>query len=514
MRRREFLKGMAAGGAALAGGLYRGRVRAAGATAWGAYPEYAQAALLPPEAQAKNVLEVFLYGGLCPWETFYVVPEFGRPDNPIPALRDTQWWTFQEGPNNVREVYRDCVGASAPPMLKEFRTDSAGQLVHLGPFSEPLRSRTDIVDRLRVHVVNHTLEPHEGAIPYAASGYRLGSPKLAGLGAAVQHYHQARAPIITGEPYAYVLFSPADFPTDNLRSAGAVGQHPGSARPLAIRVEDNTSFIDALARGTLGTSRQAFDDLVDLYTSRYQKRLVPPGFDRPVRSQTWADFDFSLRTLQQTGVLVDILEPELFTGVAGGSCGQSADVNYPHMGLRLGAQLLTRPDGLARYVCVFDGGLIPASGGGGYDTHNSHVIDSARNLTNLWTQLAAVINEPGEDDPTKLDLDDTLVVINTEFGRTPGPQNGDGRNHWPYAYVTLMFGGPIGPEQQGIVGAIGPAGQATESMGPAATRAAVLAALGIFPFAPECYAVSDVDNTFSELEAAMWLNEVVLGRTA
>ena len=105
-------------------------------------------------------------------------------------------------------------------------------------------------------------------------------------------------------------------------------------------------------------------------------------------------------------------------------------------------------------------------------------------------------------------------MINTEFGRTPGPQNGDGRNHWPYAYVTLMFGGPIGPEQQGIVGAIGPAGQATESMGPAATRAAVLAALGIFPVAPECYAVSDVDNTFSELEAAMWLNEVVLGRTA
>ncbi len=33
-----------------------------------------------------------------------------------------------------------------------------------------------------------------------------------------------------------------------------------------------------------------------------------------------------------------------------------------------------------------------------------------------------------------------------------GVQGADGRNHYPSAYVTLMFGGPVGPEQRGIVG--------------------------------------------------------------
>ena len=181
------------------------------------------------------------------------------------------------------------------------------------------------------------------------------------------------------------------------------------------------------------------------------------------------------------------------------------------MGLQLAAHLLTRQDSKARYVCVVDGGLIPASGGGGYDTHNSHVMDSSRNLKNLWSNLSNIINEPDENDPTKLNLDETLICINTEFGRTPGPQNGDGRNHHPYAYATLMFGGPVGVEQQGLVGSIGPDGFSQDAMGPAGSRAAILSALGIYPFAPECYAVSDIYGASSELDAALYLNETVLG---
>ena len=91
------------------------------------------------------------------------------------------------------------------------------------------------------------------------------------------------------------------------------------------------------------------------------------------------------------------------------------------------------------------------------------------------------------------------------------PQNGDGRNHHPYAYTTLMFGGPVGVNQKGIVGAIGPDSLAVNPLSPAQTRAAILTALGIYPFAPECYAVSDVFGAGNELQAAMWLKEEVLG---
>ena len=59
------MKLMSAGGVSLATGWPRtGRASNA---AWGAYPDYALAAQLPEARQAKNVLEIFLYGGLCPW---------------------------------------------------------------------------------------------------------------------------------------------------------------------------------------------------------------------------------------------------------------------------------------------------------------------------------------------------------------------------------------------------------------------------------------------------------------
>ena len=485
------------------------------APAWGDYPALAAPALLPPAKQAKNVLDVFLYGGLSPWETFYVVPEYGippEPENPDdPPAAPQQWWTFQEGENNVSDVFASCWGDAPPPLLQEFRVDENSKMVHLGPFSEPLRSRKDIIERLRVHVVSHSLEPHEAAIPYALSGFRLGQPKLAGVGAAVQHYFQAHAPVAGGEPYAYVLFSPGDFPTDNLRAASSVGQHPGSARPLAMKVSNNTKFIDALQRTSLGQTQPQFDALLSHYTQAWGERLRWPGAGQLARSQTLSDYQFSLDTLQKTAALTDILEPKFFVGAEGSQCGQSGNPNFPMMGFRLAAHLLTRPNTLARYVCVVDGGLIPASGGGGYDTHNKHVVDSARNLRNLWTELGAIINEPGEEDPGKLNLDETLICINTEFGRTPWPQNGDGRNHHPYAYTTLMFGGPVGPDSQGIVGSIGPDGFANNALGPAESRAAILAALGIYPFAPECYAVSDILGAATEVEAGQWLNEVVLG---
>jgi uncharacterized protein (DUF1501 family) len=40
-------------------------------------------------------------------------------------------------------------------------------------------------------------------------------------------------------------------------------------------------------------------------------------------------------------------------------------------------------------------------------------------------------------------LDETLVVFATEFGRTPGSQGSNGRDHHPYAFSIWMAGGGI-----------------------------------------------------------------------
>lgn len=40
-------------------------------------------------------------------------------------------------------------------------------------------------------------------------------------------------------------------------------------------------------------------------------------------------------------------------------------------------------------------------------------------------------------------LNETIIVFATEFGRTPGSQNGDGRDHHPYGFSVWMAGGGI-----------------------------------------------------------------------
>jgi arylsulfatase A-like enzyme len=40
-------------------------------------------------------------------------------------------------------------------------------------------------------------------------------------------------------------------------------------------------------------------------------------------------------------------------------------------------------------------------------------------------------------------LDETLVVIGTEFGRTPGSQGSDGHDHHPFAFSVVLAGGGI-----------------------------------------------------------------------
>jgi Protein of unknown function (DUF1501) len=165
-------------------------------------------------------------------------------------------------------------------------------------------------------------------------------------------------------------------------------------------------------------------------------------------------------------------------------------------------------------VCVSDTGIREASGGGGYDTHTANAHDTAMNFDNMLASLLGIINQPGENDPKKISLDDTLVILNTEFGRTPTAQGGDGRNHHPYGYATAFIGGPITPAQQGISGAIGPDGSAATYATPAENRIAALLALGIWPYAQEGFAVSDIPDASGELDGAMRAMTKFLGRTA
>ncbi len=460
--------------------------------------------MLPMEARATNVLEIFLYGGLSPWETLYLVEEYGTPSDP--NYPNTMFYTFPgTGSSSISRALSDCSFPGGEPMGVSFAQDALGADVKLGPFAYRLRQRTDITSRMRLLVQKHTLEPHEAAVPQALTGKPVGQPSAAGLGSHMQRYFAERADAGRQSPFSYV-FATGGLSGDNVSAAAATGMHPGLARPLLIKIDNAEGFTDLLARGEVGNldSRDKYDQLVAAYKDQFNERLKWQGQGEPVRSSRLTDLENAIKAVGGVDAISSVMDASLFVDRRGDACGDSNGQDIPGMSLNAARHLLTHPTEPARYVCVSDIGLYEASGGGGYDTHSRNSSDTARNFDNLMRNLGDIINQPGENDATKLDLDKTLIIINTEFGRTPWSQGGgSGRNHHPYGYVTAMIGGPITAAQAGIHGAIGPNGLASgDFIKPTENRIAALLALGIWPFSPEAFAVSDVRNAGDEASAA------------
>lgn len=498
LSRRSMLRGLAAGG--LAAGLpWASR---AVARPWATPPTAAGSGLLlPPGARAERVLEVFLYGGLSPFDSFYVVPGYGAPTDP--TFPNEQSWLFRDA-----MIERLGVCGLADTTVP-FATDSLGQMVHFGPLLAPLTARSDIMDRTRVLVMRHSFEPHEAAIPLALSGFPLGSTRMAGIGTSVQRWHLDRDTTGRRVPYSYVLFPDTELSTDNLRAASSVGLNTGAARPLDLRISDRPEFRRQLDRKVLGDRRDRHDTLLAYYAAQARRRYADPT--GPLRARSLDDHAYSVAALADADALTAVLPRSATQAVAGRACDASAPAYPTAMGLKLAAHLLTDPRAPARHVTVVDGGLEPAAGGGGYDVHEDHVRSTSMNLTAMLEALVSHIAEPGDDDPDKIRLDDTMIVLNTEFGRTPFLQQGSaqGTNHHPYGYVTVMIGGPA---RRGVLGAIGPDGWADRYITPVEGRAAVLAAMGIWPFTQESYAIGDLRDLLEEPDGLAWLDEIVLGR--
>ena len=507
MRRRDFLVGSSA--ALAAGGWLSPRL--ARAASWGSGPGEAAAHLLPAGIRAEKVLEIFSYGGIAPFESFYVVPEYGRPNDP--DYRNQQWHLFAD---DHADIYGGRCGLDSSSWLQPWKNDALGRRVNLGPIAMPIRQRPDVLARLRVVVMRHDLEPHEAAIPYMLSGMRLGNVRMAGMGTHVQRYFQEQAG--TGgrlAPYSYVLTPENVFATDNLRAASAVGVHPGAARPLSLTIDAANNLGSLLSRRHLSAAtRPEVDALLGWYRDAANGWHVDPEGGL-LRSHALADHAFSLGSVLRAPELAGVLGADLLAPEGHQSCGNSETLDYNRVGIRAAAALLNNPTEPARYVNVIDTGLELADGGGGYDTHFEHPRTQAENGLSMLQNLMDHINEPGEGDRSKIDLDETMVIVTTEFGRSPVKQpGGNGTNHHPYGYVVLMIGGPIGPDQAGVLGAIGPDAVAAEWVSPSEFRAACLAAMGMYPFAQESFAVGDIRNVSSELDGLVWLVEHVLGRTS
>ena len=93
-----------------------------------------------------------------------------------------------------------------------------------------------------------------------------------------------------------------------------------------------------------------------------------------------------------------------------------------------------------RFIQIQHGG----SGAGAWDAHSG--------LKGNHSQLALAVDQPIggllEDLDRRGMLDETLVIFATEFGRTPGTQGSDGRDHHIFGFTVWMAGGGL---KRGVV---------------------------------------------------------------
>jgi hypothetical protein len=76
---------------------------------------------------------------------------------------------------------------------------------------------------------------------------------------------------------------------------------------------------------------------------------------------------------------------------------------------------------------------------GGWDTHNENFVRVEEQTTILDQGMSALL----ADLEQRGMLEDTLVVLTTEFGRSPKINTNEGRDHWPKAFSSVLVGGGI-----------------------------------------------------------------------
>jgi hypothetical protein len=88
-----------------------------------------------------------------------------------------------------------------------------------------------------------------------------------------------------------------------------------------------------------------------------------------------------------------------------------------------------------RFVQIQHGG----GGAGAWDAHSGLKANHEKRSLAVDQPIGALL----EDLDRRGLLDETIVIFCTEFGRTPGSQGGDGRDHHPYAFSVWLAGGGI-----------------------------------------------------------------------
>lgn len=348
------------------------------------------------EAKAKRLVFVFLTGGFSHVDTF----------DPKPKLAADSGKTV--GAESLRDVTTQPLLGSPFQFLP--RGQSSLPISELFPRLSEVADELCVIRSLHTDIVEHfqaTLAMHTGSatVPMPSIGcwlsYGLGTfnPNLPPYIVMAEHTPYAGAQVWDNNflpPYHQgVRIVPGDDPIGDLRSPAKSGSLAELERLMLRDVND----LHAAARpGDLNLKAR----MHSFEVARGMMREAPEAFD--LGRETAA-------TLAAYG-------------------SQPADKTS------FSAQCLLARRLLERGVRVVE--LIDSGSHDNWDAHGD-MQQHRQKAARVDQPLAALLR----DLRRRGLLDDTLVAICTEFGRTPWSDNGKGRNHWHRAFTCLLAGAGV-----------------------------------------------------------------------
>ncbi len=367
--------------------------------------------------KAKNVIWLFMRGGVSHLESF----------DPKPALNKWAWKSINETP---------FAGVQDPERLKRVRVvvvnDANGQQRNtLYPLQVGYRPRGEsgievsdwfphigtCIDDIAVVRSMWTTDDNHGAQVQFHSGRHMLDPRVPTIGAWVTW---GLGTLNESLPQ-FISMGPRYFDTRD-------GHYLGPAYDaVSLKIDPKNPLDYARPEGDLPYEQQrlSFDLIRRLNEFNRERYPDDAALDARIKS-------YELAFRMQTAV-PEAIHFENETAATQAMYGLDQPTTRPFGQQLLAARRFVERG--VRFVQIMHGD----GAAGAWDQHS--------NLKTRHSQLAEQVDRPIagllRDLKQRGLLDETLVVFATEFGRTPGSQGADGRDHHPYGFSVWLAGGGL-----------------------------------------------------------------------
>ncbi len=373
--------------------------------------------------KAKRVIWLFMIGGVSHVESFDPKPELNKYAGK--TIDDTPYKETQNNPlvkKNLREVIAGL--HKVHPKLFPLQTGFAKRGQSGIEVSDWFPHIAGCIDDIAVVRSLWTTDNNHGAQMQFHTGRHVLEGQFPTIGSWV---HYGLGTLNDNLPQFVVLGEPIDTCCGGLAAHGAsyLGPEHGGVQ-LAVDPDNPLPFGTRTAGVTSEQQEREFALLGEL--NRLSAIQYPDDAAMRARIKSY-ELAFRMQT-----AIPGVMKFEEESESTRRLYGLDHETTKPFGQMCLTARRLAERG--VRFVQVFHG---QNGGAGRWDAHSK--------LKKTHTELAAQTDQPIagllKDLKQRGLFDDTLVVWATEFGRTPGAQGSDGRDHHPYGFSVWLAGGGI-----------------------------------------------------------------------